>query len=162
MNICTCKRSVPNNLNWPEGGQTKDFLDRYTNEENFFSSVIIGDEYDPETKRQGVDTANPPPKTKKKLKWANRRLNHCWNVFDWTVIVSTETVNKVFVKTSLKESENLSFAWDLILQTNGCSIMRTPHITLRSPSQNVCPTKAFLWFPSRFINCTLLSVSELN
>ena len=51
------------------------------------------------------------------------------------------------MKRSFKALEKRAFAWDQILQTNGCSIMTTAHVTLLSPSQNYWPQKAFLWFP---------------
>jgi hypothetical protein len=51
-----------------------------------------------------------------------------------------------FIKTTLEEKG--SFAWDQTLQTNGCSIITTPYVTLPSSSQNFLTQKVFLWSPS--------------
>ena len=83
---------------------------------------------------------------------SNETSNSCF--FDRRGIIHTEfvppgqTVNQVFIKMPLKGSEKGSFTWGQTLQTNGCSNMTTPHVTLPSLSHNFWPQKAFLLFPS--------------
>ena len=59
----------------------------------------------------------------------------------------TQSTKLFFYKDDPEKLRKWSFTWDQILQTNGCSVMTTPHVTLPSPSQNVRPQKSFLWFP---------------
>ena len=54
----------------------------------------------------------------------------------------------VFYKDVLKRPSKASFVWEQTMQTNGCFIMSTPHVTLSSPSQNVWPQKVSLCSPA--------------
>ena len=64
-----------------------------------------------------------------------------------------------FYKDVLERLRKGSFAWDQTLQTNVCSIMTSPHVTLPSPSQKVWPQKEFLWFHSLPIHLTSVPVT---
>ena len=66
----------------------------------------------------------------------------------WSSACPLHSFEWFFIKMSLKGSEKGSFTWDQTSQTNGCSIMTTPHVALPFPSRNFWPHKAFLWFSS--------------
>lgn len=92
-------------------------------------------EYDPEAKRQSEEwhTANSPWPKKAGMNKSKIKSKLIW-FFDKKGIIhkefvpSGQTINQP--KTYLKGSEKGSFTWDQIMQTNGCSIMTMPHITL--------------------------------
>ena len=111
-----CAKMVPKNLMTEQKANGRDvcldLLDRFEREPEFFSCVITGDEswileYEPETKRQSLHTANSPhPKKVRMSKSKIKLMLICF--FDSQGIVQKEfvppgqTVNQTFYREVLE------------------------------------------------------------